>query len=85
MSNIFKFELGAKARCIVTGLEGIIIGRAQYLNGCKQYGIKQKVGKDGKVPEAHWIDEAQLKQVTGGIKIKREEEPGGPIPDAPRA
>lgn len=83
MAN-FKFQLGDKLECIVTGLTGICIGRNEWLNGCLQYCLKQPVGKDGKMIEANWVDEDQLKKIKGGISVTTKET-GGPSPDAPRA
>lgn len=52
-------ELGATAKDIVTGFEGIVTGRAQYLTGCDQYVITPKVEK-GSFQEGRWFDENRL-------------------------
>lgn len=62
-------EMGNKVRDLVTGLEGIVTGRAEYLNGCVQYSVKPPVGADGKMPEAWWLDEAQLVVTGQGVAI----------------
>ena len=36
----FKLFLGDKAKDLITGFEGIIIARTQYLTNCNTYGIK---------------------------------------------
>lgn len=66
-----QFELGVKLRDKVSEVEGICIGRIEYLNGCVQYAIKPKVTKDGKSHEAEWIDSQQLEQTGDGITIKQ--------------
>jgi hypothetical protein len=78
-------DLGQKARDKVTGFEGIITGRAQYLYGCDQYCIVPPA-KDGKIGSAEWFDEGRIEVVGRGILPKdvRAEKPGGPQRDCPR-
>ena len=66
----FKIELGAKAKDKITGFEGIIVVRCQWLNGCNTYGIKPQKLKDEKTIDTTYFDEPQLivinkKEVTG--------------------
>lgn len=35
--DIFKHKLGLKAKDKITGFEGIITARCEYLTGCNQY------------------------------------------------
>jgi hypothetical protein len=79
----YKFELGQKVECIVTGFTGIVIGRNEWLNGCKQYCVKRKIDKEGNIKEGQWIDEEQLKIKGAGISIKKRPG-GGPNLDAPK-
>ena len=53
------FELGVKAKDKLTGFEGVIVGRAQYLTGCTQYCLTPPA-KDGELRDSHWFDEARL-------------------------
>ena len=39
-------ELGQKVRCQVTGFEGIVIAKCEYLNGCIQFEVQPKSKKD---------------------------------------
>ena len=55
-----KFELGIKAKDIVTRFEGIITGRVQYLTGCNQYLLNPTVGKEGKSVDPGWYDENRI-------------------------
>jgi|GEM_PF-913299 hypothetical protein len=66
-----KFQLGVKLRDTVSGFTGIAIGRIEYLNGCWQYGIRPTLDKDGKIPDAHWIDEQQLEIVDTGLNATK--------------
>lgn len=65
----FRFQLGDRARDLVTGFSGVIISRTEYLNGCIRYGIQPPLDKDGKMPDAVWIDEQQLVP-TGELNVK---------------
>jgi len=56
---MFKFENGMKAKDRITGLEGTIVSRAEYLNGCISYGIRPPL-KDGVIIDCEWIDEGQI-------------------------
>ena len=76
----FKFEMGATVRDKLTGFDGTITGRADYLNGCRQYLIKPRKLDDGKMIDGHWIDEQRLELMNATIfeagDTKRR--PGGP-------
>lgn len=83
----FKHPLGAEAKDKISGFEGIIVGRIEYLFGCAQYGISPKVTEAGKPPgDTIYFDEGRI-EVTGlGIKPEdvQSEKPGGVNRDAPR-
>jgi len=63
-------NLGDEVVCTVTGFKGVATSRTTYLNGCTRIGVQPKVGKDGKHPDALWVDEPQLK-VTKAAVVKR--------------
>lgn len=52
--------LGLKARDIVTGFEGVIVGRTEWMTGCATVGLAPGLDKDGKVPDATWFDETRV-------------------------
>jgi len=92
--NAFAFRLGDKLRDRVTGVEGTVISRTQYLNGCVRYGLQPEGAKpDGAALEASWVDEAQAAYVTcTGMTVPELHEagavvgrPGGPQPAPMRA
>lgn len=66
-----KFVLGQRVRDVVTGFEGIAIGRVVYINGCHQYLVKPRceVKKDEpmKQPEGWYIDDQSLELVDEGV------------------
>ena len=68
---VFKYELGIRAKDIVTGFEGIIVARVEYFNGCMQYCLKPKMKTDGSCPEGEYFDEQYLSIVDDGIKSKK--------------
>ena len=75
-------ELGNKVKDIVTGYEGIAVSRIEYLNGCVQYCVKPKVGKDGKIAEGEFIDQEQLKDLGKAVKVVAKPT-GGNMSDTP--
>ena len=88
MAKIFKFKNGSRARDIITGLTGIIVGRTDYLTGCVHYGLApEEIKNDGGIPEWVWLDESRIVLVEeNAIKLKlKKEKPGGPCPNAPEA
>lgn len=77
--------LGKPLRCKITGFEGIATAVVEYLNGCVQYCLKPRVGKDGKMPDGEFIDAQQL-QVLGTAHTAEPEtleSPGGVMADPP--
>ena len=86
---MFKFLLGESVREKITGLEGIILARAEYATGCRHYGIQQRmITSEGKIPDYEWIDESRLESLgqllRDVIKHYDEEDPGGPEQNPPQ-
>lgn len=79
-------QLGLKAKDKITGFEGIITCKVEYLTGCDQYGLTPPVGADGKVGQSEWFDEGRLVITGPGVAAEevRTEANGGPNRDAPR-
>lgn len=75
---MFKFKNGDKVKDIVSGLIGVVIAYAEYLNGCKQYAVKSQNLKDGRPRDADWIDEGQLILVKKDILGIKKSNTGGP-------
>ena len=72
-----KIELGNKVKCKVTGFTGIAVSRYEHMNGCIQYDVKPKVGKDNEDKKGIWIDEQQLIVIPGGLITKGKPAGGG--------
>ncbi|HPR92276.1 MAG TPA: hypothetical protein PLR64_03430 [Candidatus Dojkabacteria bacterium] len=60
-------QLGKTGKDKITGLEGIIIGRCEYLYGCTQYCLLPKA-TDNKAPDGTWYDEGRIEIIDDGIK-----------------
>ena len=76
--NMREIKLGEKVKDIVSGFTGIAIARTEYLNGCIQYTVQSKKGKDNEIKNVD-IDEEQIKKVDDGIlKKKKVTNTGGP-------
>jgi len=59
-----QISLGSKTKDNITGFEGIITARAEYLNGCVRFLVQpQKLNKDGEIIKSQWIDAGQLEIV----------------------
>lgn len=81
-----KVSLGDKVRDEVTGFEGIVLGKSEFLYGCTRVGVQPKLGSDGKIIEASWFDEPQLKVIKKAVikkQTKEQSEIGGPMPSVP--
>ena len=86
----FKFNVGERVKDLVTGYEGLISCRTEFLTGCNRYGVQSEVlSKDRERPQDPcYFDENQL-QSLGTAKVLQEEkvkkEKGGPREDTPKA
>ncbi len=60
-------ELGQKVKDLVTGFEGIVTAKAEYLNGCVQYCVMPTQTEKGKRPDGEYVDEGQLKVISQGL------------------
>lgn len=79
-------HLGRQGRDKITGFEGIVTGRAEYLYGCTQYCLAPKAAPDGAIRDSQWFDEGRIQFVGRGVLPAevQGEKPGGPQRDAPR-
>lgn len=85
MITLFKYELGEVLKDIVTGFEGVAMGRTQYSTGCNHYGlIPQKLTETGIPNEWVWLDETRLiPSKKKGILLGRAKPASGPAPNPP--
>lgn len=59
------FTLGMTARDKLTGFEGIIVARAEYLRGCTQYALEAPAGTDDKPGDTKCFNECRLEVILG--------------------
>lgn len=69
--------LGKHAVDIITGFEGTITGRCEYLTGCTQYNLIPRA-KDGTYVEGRWFDEQRLNVDMGAdvVEVDNSQTPG---------
>ncbi len=72
-----EIKLGDKVRCKHTGFTGVATSKTEFINGCIQYDVVPKVGKDNKVPEGVAIDSQSLELVNKPKKKVIKKETGG--------
>jgi len=82
LKHKFKHKLGAEAKDIITGFEGVIYSRTQWLHNCNTYGLQPKELKDGVPQKLTYFDEPQLKVIKAKV-IKPKRDTGGPVREVP--
>ncbi len=77
----FRIELGSRVRDQITGFEGVVTGRVEYLTGCAQYLVQPAVKKDsGEWIDARWLDEDRLDETADPASAMRVARPGADQP-----
>lgn len=78
---------GKKARDKITGFEGMVTGRVEYMYGCAQLCLTPSVDKDGKLREGQWFDDGRIEIIGEALNPATVQgtSPGGPQRDAPKA
>jgi hypothetical protein len=77
-----RFEHGQTVRDIITGVEGVVTGRVDYITGCNQYLVQPRTAPDGSPREAKWFDEQRLSEVDAE-RIELANEANGADEEAP--
>lgn len=67
MVKEFKFNVGDRVKDRVTGFQGIVIGRSDYISGCDTYGVQPERLKDGIPQDTKWFDDPRLILVEAGV------------------
>ena len=86
LTTTWKFRLRDEVKDTVTGFKGTVTSRIEYLNGCLQYCVEPKVGKEGKMQKHSYLDEDQLELIKVKSTRARKEtkkSPGGVMPNVP--
>lgn len=80
-----EIELGDKVKCKYTGYTGVAVARTEFINGCVQYSIAAKVGKDNKLPDGEIsLDEDSLIVVSKRREKSVKKDTGGARRTAPK-
>ena len=62
-------KLGDRVREDISGYEGVVVARSEYLWGCVTYWVKAEgLDKDGKPHEGEWFDAERLTPVRAPSK-----------------
>lgn len=57
----FKYQLGQHLRDRISGFDGVVMCRTEYLHNCARYGLTPRdVDKDGKPRDSIYFDEDQV-------------------------
>jgi len=70
-------KLGATVKDQMTGFEGVVSGRVEYLVGCAQLLVQPYVDEKGAWVESRWLDEPRCK-VQPGAPLTIELDPAAP-------
>ena len=71
---VTEIKLGDTVKCLITGFQGIVTSKMEFLNGCIQYSLAPKVGKDNKLQDEICIDSQSLRVVKKGPRHKYDKE-----------
>ena len=63
------FELGETLKEKVTGFQGVVMARAEYLVGSINYGLLSQELQGGVPGKLEWFEENRLSKVSGKIRI----------------
>lgn len=82
-----EINLGNVARDKITGFEGIVVAKVDYLTGCSQMCLQpQSFENTSSLPKSQYFDVKKLEYVGPGIsldEVAEEKDPGGPNRDCP--
>ncbi len=70
-------QLGSKIRDRITGFEGVVTGRVEYLTGCNQVLVAPRVKADGGHLDSCWFDEQRCDVLPDApVKLNNGQAPG---------
>lgn len=80
-------KLGDKVKDPISGFEGVVVGRTDWLWGCVQLGVQPAALHEGKPVERQWFDETALEVIEnrGGGLGPNQRPTGGPTRIGPPA
>lgn len=82
--NRENIDLGDRVKDIITGFEGIVTGKCQYITGCDQVLVQPRVKDDGSKAEGGWFDSDRCTVINAGaidpLTVRSVERPGSDDP-----
>ena len=80
----FKIDMTIHVKDVITGFNGHITGRAQYVTGCNTYQVQPKCKKgEGTYPKSQWFDENRLETTSVKALVMPDPEDDGACGEAP--
>ncbi len=78
-----KLGLGDRARDAITGFEGIVTARHEYVTGCVRFTVESESLEDTKL-RSEWFDEVRLRVVMASAITFHAERPSELAPAGPQ-
>lgn len=63
MSKVKEFEFGTLVRDTITGYEGIVFAKTDYMNGNRIYGMSSQTSDKTKQTSIEWVSDFYLEEV----------------------
>jgi hypothetical protein len=82
MRNLNMVRMGSRVKDRITGFQGTLTGRAEYISGCTQCLVAPTVKADGSFAESQWFDEQRLEVIdvkAAPIVLENDKTPGADI------
>lgn len=71
--------LGDRVKDKVTGFEGIVIGRTEWLYGCTRLGVESESMHEGKPIASQWFDQQRVEILQAGVVAAEDPKDSGPV------
>lgn len=81
---MLRIRLGQYARDTITGIQGVVVARTEWIYGCVRIVIQPPGERDGKAIEMHSCDEPGCKVIKKPSVKTPKDRPAGPRPEATR-
>jgi hypothetical protein len=80
-----SIELGDKVKDRVSGFQGVVVSKTNYLNGCCRVGVKPQALEKGSTIDEEWFDIGQIDLISPKAVSVVPKKTGGPATNPPRA
>ena len=79
-----KINLGERVRDTISGVEGTVVGRTEWLHGCVRLTVQPEGAKDGVPYESFCVDEPGIERLPAQPFKRGDGGPAGPRDDPAR-